>query len=213
MAFLIDFPRARRELINILEKVEDDLYELRDLCIEQNLFSLSDYPYEPYDALLEEIYESVNEVRDQRPLHAHYIKHHADFTKKQDYVNTWLLEWIQESTLETMRLKSFIDLEYPTDGKELLGDDWSDLALEFWDHDSAGKSANKEGILSTMDVILGGTGSSLELEDWDFGHGSISIALSLRDMGIDLPHVERAPAGQGPIRRRRRASNSRARSI
>lgn len=211
--FLSDFPRVRRELIDALEEVEDDLYAIRDRCIEQNLFSPSDYLYEPYDALVEEIYESMNDVRDQRPLHAHYTKHLADFTKKQNYVNTWLLEWIQESTLETMQLKSFIYFEYPTGGKELLGDDWSDLALEFWDHDSAGMTANREGILSTMETISGRTGSSLELEDWDFGQGSISIARSLRDVGIDLPHVEPVPAGQGPIRKRRRASNSRARSI
>jgi hypothetical protein len=112
-----------------------------------------------------------------------------------------------------MQLKSFIYFEYPTGGKELLGDDWSDLALEFWDHDSAGMTANREGILSTMETISGRTGSSLELEDWDFGQGSISIARSLWDVGIDLPHVEPVPAGQGPIRKRRRASNSRARSI
>jgi hypothetical protein len=211
--FLDNFPRLRRDLIDALENLEDDLHEIRDRCIKENLFGPSDYPYEPYDALVEEIYDSIDDVRDQRPLYAHYKKHLADFEKKQDYVNTWLLEWIQESTVEILQLRSFIYTEYPVYGKELLGDDWSDLALEFWDRDSAGKAANREQRKSTIDALLGGTGSSLEIEDWTFGHEPVSISRSLWDVGIDLPHVERVPAGQGPVRRRRRASHSRARSL
>lgn len=216
-AFLFDFPKTHKELVKTLEKVEDDLYELRDRCIEQSLLTESEYLYEPYDALVEEIWESVNDARDRSPLRAIYIPHKVNFTDKQDYVNTWLLEWMQESTIEVMRLKSFIYLEYPKNGQELLGDDWSDLALEFWDQDSAGKCANTEK-RSTIDVLLGGTGSSLEIEDWGFGPEPIVAARSLssqkggQDVGIDLAYVERMLTGQGPVRRRKRAQNARARS-
>ena len=212
---LFDFPKHHKELVEKLERVEDDLYELRDRCLEQNLFTDSEYIYEPYDALVEEIWESVNDARDRSPLHAHYTPHEVNFEDKQDHVNTWLLEWMQESTLEIMRLKSFIQFKYPQHGQELDDDDWSNLVLDFWDRDSAGKSANTEK-RSTIDVLLGGTGSSLELEDWGFEKGPIVVARSLspqRDVGIDLAHVDRIQAGQKPVRRRRRASNSRARSF
>lgn len=210
--FLFEFPKTHTELLKTLEQVEDDLYDLRDCCLEQNLFTESEYVYEPYDALVEEIWESVNDARDRSPLHANYIPHQVDFSNKRDHVNTWLLEWMQESTIETMRLRSLIHYEYSKKGQELVDDDWSGLALDFWDQDSAGASANTEKH-STIDVILGGTGSSLELEDWGFGRAPIVVARSLspqRDVGLELTHVDRIQAGQGPIRRRKRAQNTRA---
>ena len=216
---LLDFPQAHRELIDTLEGLEDNLYEIREKCVAKNLLSESDYPYEPYDAFVEDIYDSINDVRDQRPLHALYTRHRVDGMKNPDYVNTWLLEWIQESTLQTMLLKSFIQTTYPDGGKDLAGDEWSGLALEFWNQDSAGYDIDRNNRFSTIDALLGGTGSSLSLEDWGYETKPVQVSPSLsshnegKDVGIQVQHVERLRLRQGPSRRRRRASNSKAHSL
>jgi hypothetical protein len=180
--FLFEFPKAHRELLDQLETVEDALYDLRERCIQGQFFSASEHVYEPRDALVEEIYESVNDARSRSPLrtaveHAPtYHQHEINFGDKRDYVNTWMLEWVQDSPVESARLRAFIYFEYPKTGKELAGEEWSELALEFWDKDKAGESANEKHVLSTMDALRGGTGTSEDREgslDVDLGDAVI----------------------------------------
>jgi hypothetical protein len=59
---MFEYPKAYKELTEKLQRVEDELYELRDHCIDQGLFSASEHTYKPRDSLVEEIYESVNDM-------------------------------------------------------------------------------------------------------------------------------------------------------
>jgi hypothetical protein len=165
--FLFDFPKSHKELLQQLHTVEDNLYDLRDRCITEKLFGASEHIYVPHNALVEEINESVNDARDRSPLRTAVLHHNVaahlqepNFEDKKDYVNSWMLDWVQDSTLDGLRLKTIIYSEYPQDGKQLQDDEWSELALDFWDRDEAGKFANQKHILSTMDALRGGTGSS-----------------------------------------------------
>jgi hypothetical protein len=184
--FLFEFPQLHKELVQQLHDVEDNLYELRDRCVAEQLFTLSEHVYVPRNALIEEINESMNDARDRSPLRSAVLHHNTsahlqelDFSDKQDYVNTWMLGWVQDSSLDTLRLKDFIYSEYPKGAKQLQDDEWSELALDFWDRDKAGISANQKPVLSTIDALLGGTESSEGGEGsslMDPGHGSFGDA-------------------------------------
>ncbi|KAG0647719.1 hypothetical protein D0Z07_6573 [Hyphodiscus hymeniophilus] len=177
--FLFDFPKRHKKMLETLETVEDDLYDLRNQCVEAHLFSDSQYVYEPHDALVEEIQDCENDAKDRSPWRVFQpsTKHHAgdvNFENKWEYVNTWLLKWVQDSTVETMQLKAFIYFQYPKEAKPLEGEEWSELALQYWDCDKAGIFKNAKQVPSTMDALLGGTGTSLEREgslDVDPGDG------------------------------------------
>ncbi|KAE9367988.1 hypothetical protein N431DRAFT_349391 [Stipitochalara longipes BDJ] len=165
--FLFDFPQSHKKLLKQLHDVEDSLYQLRDRCIAEQLFAESEYVYVPHNALVEEIIESVNDARDRSPLRTAVLHHNVathsqdtNFADKKNYVNSWILDWIQDSSLDALRLRDIIYSQYPPDGKQLHDDDWSELALDFWDKDEAGKSANQKQVLSTMDAVIGGTGTS-----------------------------------------------------
>jgi hypothetical protein len=166
-AFLFDFPESHKEMLRQLHNVEDNLYDLRDRCVAGQLFTVSEHVYIPHNALVEEINESVNDARDRSPLRTAVLHHNVaahlqepNFEDKKDYVNSWMLDWIQDSTLDAWRLKETIYSEYPQDGKQLQDDEWSELALDFWDRDEAGKFANQKRVPSTMDALRGGTGTS-----------------------------------------------------
>ena len=165
--FLFEFPDAHKALLEQLHTVEDNLYDLRDRCVAEQLFAASEYPYVPHNALVEEINESVNDARDRSPLRTAVLHHNVaahlqepNFEDKKDYVNSWMLDWVQDSTLDALRLRELIYSEYPPYGKLLQDDEWSELALDFWDRDEAGKFANQKCVLSTMDALHGDTGSS-----------------------------------------------------
>ncbi|KAN0095175.1 hypothetical protein V8E51_015886 [Hyaloscypha variabilis] len=165
--FLFEFPQAHKKLLKRLHDAEDNLYHLRDRCIAEQLFAEGEYAYIPRNALVDEINESVNDARDRSPLRTAVLHHNVathlqdtNFEDKKKYVNSWILDWIQDSSLDALRLKDIIYSQYPQDGKQLHDDDWSELALDFWNTDDAGKSANQKRVPSTMDAILGGTGTS-----------------------------------------------------
>jgi len=61
-------------------------------------------------------------------------------------------------------LKAFIYSEYPKGVEQPQDDEWSELALDFWDRDEAGISANQKPVLSTIDALLGGTETSRDEE-------------------------------------------------
>jgi hypothetical protein len=179
-AFMFDYPQKYKELTETLQRVENDLYDLRDSCVEQGLFGASEHVYEPRDALVEEIYDSVNDALDRLPLRTmadhtpSYRPYSADFIDKRDYVNKWLLGWVQDSPVEALRLRMSIVLEYEKDGKELKGEEWPALALGWWDKDHAGEEANEKHVQSTMDALLGGSSDSRGSEgslDVDLGDG------------------------------------------
>jgi hypothetical protein len=162
--FLFEFPQAHKKLVQQLHNVEDKLYDLRDRCIAEQLFTESEHVYVPHNALVEEINESVNDARDRSPLRTAVLHHNVathlqdiNFADKKNYVNSWILDWIQDSTLDAMRLRDIIYSQYPQDGKQLQDDDWSELALDFWDLDEAGKSTTQKHALSTMDALDTGT--------------------------------------------------------
>jgi uncharacterized coiled-coil DUF342 family protein len=163
--FLFEFPQAHKQLLQQLHDVEDKLYDLRDRCIAGHLFAESEHVYVPHNALVEEINESMKDARDRRSLRTAVLHHNiathlqdTNFADKKDYVNSWLLDWIQDSSLDALRLKDIIYSQYPQDGRQLQDDDWSELALDFWDRDEPGKSAIQKHVLSTMDAL--GTGTS-----------------------------------------------------
>ena len=167
--FLFEFPDTHKALLEQLHSVEDNLYDLRDRCVAEQLFAASEYPYVPRNALVEEINESVNDARDRSPLRTAVIHHNVaahlqepNFEDKKDYVNSWMLDWVQDSTLDALRLRQIIYSIYPPGGKQLQDDDWSELALDFWDVDEAGNFANQKRVPSTIDALRGGTGSSGE---------------------------------------------------
>jgi hypothetical protein len=163
-AFRSAFPEAHRELLEKLLRSEDALSELRDRCIEGGLFADSDYVYERRDALVEEIHESMTDAMERNPLHVAaqhmttHKEHKVDFADKQDYVNTWLLEWVQESPVEAVRLKTIILFKYPLNGEVLEDDRWSELALEFWNKDGAGAIAKNDSSTRKLNTIAEATG-------------------------------------------------------
>lgn len=178
-AFMFEYPNIHKALVENVQRVEDDLYDLRDLCIAQGLFTASEHGYKPRNALVDEIYEALDYALDRYPLrtaadHAASDKPSTPNLKdKRDYVNKWMLEQLQDSPVETLRLRSFIIVEYEKAGKKLGGEEWPTLVLGWWDKDDADEEAQTESVLSTMDALRGGTNSkasegSLEV---DLGDG------------------------------------------
>ena len=179
--FVVEFPKEYKGLLEKLDAVEEALYELREQCVSAKLFTDLEYPYEPRDALVDEIYESVSYAMERSPLRS--VGSHTEtrfpedtnFKDKREYVNSWLLGWVQDSTVDKMRLKAFIYYQYPKDGKQLEGEEWSDLALEYWDQDEAGKSAKEKPVLRTVVTLLGSTGSPAERLSLDVDLGEDGV--------------------------------------
>ena len=104
--------------------------------------------------------DSVDDARARSPLRAaandlEYPETEIDFSDKRDYINKWLLKWVQESACETLLLRAYIFHELPPESAALIDDEWPKLALESWDVDHAGERANQGFTESRMDVILG----------------------------------------------------------
>jgi hypothetical protein len=229
-SFLFAFPKARQDLLDSLVKIEDDLYALRDRCIDEHLFAESDHRYEPRDALVDEIDDALNDVLDRNPLRMaaqnakSRMPQKVNYDDKREYVNTWMLEWVQDSLVETLRLRAFIFLAY---GERLGEEKWPDLALEFWHQDKAGEFANEKHVLSTMDALLGGTGTSgAEEGSLDVGLGDIKwmnedtgIMSSETDSyrtqkGTHTDHAQSQPQEAGNATRLRRSGTiTRASSV
>lgn len=164
--FLLEYPQLHENTLKNLHAVEDDVFGLRDKCLQQGIFKESENLYEPRDALYEDVMNSVYDARDRLPLRiaAHeseYDARQTNFRDKREYVNNWLLQWIQDSAFESLILKTWIYFEYPErpEKQNALSDDkWSDLAIENWDSDSAGRYANECHSANKLDAIAGETG-------------------------------------------------------
>jgi hypothetical protein len=188
--FLAEYPDLHAELVENLRDVEDTIFDLRDDCIHQGLFTDSEHVYEPRDALYEELMDSVDEAKDRSPLHvaAHHVmypEHAPDFGDKKDYINNWLLQRVQQSPIDEWMLKEWIYSEYPDtqDKPKVLDDDkWSELAVQNWDNDHAGEFANKNYNASRLDAITGETG---RLDATSTGRSGISDSLSSLDVALD----------------------------
>jgi hypothetical protein len=193
--FLDEYPKLRSDILENLRAVEDDIFDLRNKCLDQHLFTESEFVYERRDALYEDVMDSVYDAHDRSPLRiaAHEIRYderETDFGDKREYVNNWLLQWIQDSAFESLVLKTWIYFEYPErpeKDKILEGDKWSDLAIEHWDRDSAGKEANKNTNANRLDAIAGETG---RLNATTTGLSGVSD--SLGSLNVDLGDGEMA---------------------
>jgi hypothetical protein len=188
--FLAEYPELHAKLIENLHDVEDTVFDLRADCLHQGLFPDSEHIYEPRDALYDELMDSVDEARHRSPLrvatlHNQYPEHATDFGDKRDYINNWLLQWIQQSPIDEWMLKQWIYSEYPDtlDKAKALDDDkWSELAVENWDNDDAGESANRNYNASRLDAITGDTG---RLDATSTGRSGISDSLRSLDVALD----------------------------
>jgi hypothetical protein len=188
--FLADYPQTYVDILENVHEVEDTLFSLRDDCLDKGLFTDSEHVYEPYDALSEDVRQSVDEAQDRSPLraatrHLKRAKHTNISDEKRNFVNTWLLEWVQDSPLEVWRLKTFIFLAYPESPEkfEVFEDDkWSELALQNWDTDSAGAMTSKFDNASRLDAIAGETG---RLGATTTGRSGLSDSLHSLDVAFD----------------------------
>jgi hypothetical protein len=188
--FLAEYPKLHATLIENLCDVEDAVFDLRADCLHQGLFPDSEHIYEPRDALYDELMDSVDEARDRSPLrvaalHNKYPEYAKDFGDKRDYINGWLLQLVQQSPIDEWMLKEWIYSEYPDtlDKAKSLGDDkWSELAVENWDNDDAGESANRNYNASRLDAITGDTG---RLDATSTGRSGISDSLRSLDVALD----------------------------
>ena len=159
-AFLKDFENLHADALDALYTVENDLLNLRDECLKQGIFTESEHIYEPRNAFRDDVMDAVYEARDRSSLHVaanhlDYPAHNISFEDRKDYVNKWLLKWVQDSSIEVLMLRKWIYYMYPDEGKGLTEKEWSELAVENWDHDSAGEFTNERYNASRMDAIAG----------------------------------------------------------
>ena len=205
--FLTEYPASRAEILENIYRAEEDIFDLRDECIKQGVFTRDEHRYEPRDALRDELLDAVDEALERSPLRlaAQHIKR-PEQTKevaanKRDYVNSWLLAWVQDSTVDMMMLRTFIYIECPgiseTPYKTLveIGDDrWTEYSLNNWYTDSAGKFTDRLYNDSRFDAIAGDTneldiGSSRWSLFTDSSRSSLRVAPN-HDPSIDIGLVE-----------------------
>jgi len=162
--FLADYPETYKETVARLRATEDHLFVIRHKCIDEKLFSETDYIYEPHDAFENDLLDAVDDALDHSPLLASSPEtHHSEqrtpkFSDKREYVNNWLLGWTQNCKVEALQLRSWIYFEYPGSDAEIYEDGWSSLALAMWNKDDAGANTDVCYEMSRMDAIYGGDG-------------------------------------------------------
>jgi len=202
-SFLTEYPELRAATLENLRAVEEHLFDLRDQCLDQKLFTDADYIYEIRDALVEEVMESVEEARDRSPLrvaayHIDYREEDIDFDDRRDYVNKWLLKWVEESAFETFMLRRFIFESYPNKDKELTDEVWSTLALENWDSDAAGILETRNFYAGQLNTIMTKVnGPSTGRRTGFFGGSSEhdSLEVDLDDYGVHEEAIVGSEAG------------------
>jgi len=200
-SFMFEYPQLYKQLTATLQDVEDDLYDLRDKCVKQGLFDASEYPYEPRDALVEEIYESVHDAEDRLlplkravDLNPSVQSHQTNFDDKRDFVNAWLLGWVQDSPVEALRLKTVILFEYGKEGKKFEGEEWPMLVLGWWDRDKAGNEPIETQVLSTRGALQGGTSTEGSLDLDDGGLDNVDVVGSETGSSLTQRGIWRASA-------------------
>ncbi|KAH8805552.1 hypothetical protein F5884DRAFT_755119 [Xylogone sp. PMI_703] len=156
-AFLEQYPDLHAETIRQLQAAEDELYSLRERCIEEDLFSESEYRYEPRDALIEEIEDEIREAHYRNPLYT-AVEELSEQTGDLTQIDTWTLQMVTDSSMEFLRLLSFIQPEYDRLDRSLdVNDEWSKLVVKLWNRDDdavAGESESGYG-QNSSDNILG----------------------------------------------------------
>ena len=167
--FIENFVQLHRAIIDQLEPVEEEVHNLRQQCISEGRFTALDHAYESHDALVEEIWGLIDDIRDRSPMRAAVDKHpglllrKADCKNKRDFINTWLWGWLQDNAVERWKFKEHIVEQCPAstavdrDKERSLDDDeeeWSELALRLWYQDAAGDAMDEAQPLSTMDALL-----------------------------------------------------------
>ncbi|KAG4435136.1 hypothetical protein IFR05_009368 [Cadophora sp. M221] len=196
--FLSEYPKSRAEILENLYRAEDELLDLREECLKQGVFAKNEYPYEPRDALRDDLMEAVDEALERSPLRvaARHVKHieiPKEGSNKKDYVNNWLLQWVQDSTVDMMMLRTFIYVACPgisdTPHKTLveIGDDkWTDCSLANWFTDNAGKFADFNYNASRLDAIAGATNKlNIGSTNWSLSTGSsLNVGLDY-DRSVD----------------------------
>lgn len=159
--FLNRFPERYRYLHDELYEAEDRLYELRDQCLSRGLFTDSEYVYESRDTISDELLDLVDHTRERSPIRGAKQRlppkelDTTCFDNKRAYVNRWLMEWVEDSTVERLQLRAWIYFECRTMG--IAEDQWPELSLQQWDKDKAGENTNESYEQSRLDAIPGDT--------------------------------------------------------
>ncbi|KAH8591815.1 hypothetical protein B0O99DRAFT_597874 [Bisporella sp. PMI_857] len=157
--FFANYASSYSSTLEMLHTVEDDLFDLRDQCLKENLFTNLDHIYEPRDALVDDLMDIVCDARDASSLHVALqdidpAELEANYEDKQDYVNKWILHWVQESVFQTARLRDYVDYAFAKSAN-MNEEWWSRQVVRHWDKDGAGNFTNKSYIASRMDTIAG----------------------------------------------------------
>ena len=187
-SFLAEYSNRHAEIKHDLQRIETELLELRVQCLKEGLFAEDEHVYRPHDALVEDVMDSIYDAEDRSPLRvANYEafdkEYQCDFEDRRDFVNHWLLEWIQDSTYECSLLKSWIYstcVEYFGSAVALENKDWSKLAVQNWDNDAAGAHTDVFNSASMLDVIAGETrrvNASIGMSDFSGSWRSSDIDL------------------------------------
>lgn len=161
--FLADFYELHRGSLKRLHLLEDEIFQLRDQCLEKGLFTESEHGYEPRDAFSDDLMDLVSGTEERSPLAAAIHEIDSDdpnektFEDKRKYINQWLLEWVQHSTVDTLQLRAFVYFECAGVDEQTVEEQWPTLAVALWNDDLAGENTNKDYALSRMDAIDGGT--------------------------------------------------------
>jgi hypothetical protein len=164
--FLANYAKIHLAIVADLDKAEEELFTLREECVELHLFEESDYIYEQHDALSRDIWDAVEDARDRSPLRVaandvDYFERETRLSDKKNTVNSWLLDWIRDSSINVLALKAWLYSLYPDipskDEYLLENDNWAGLALKFWDTDSAGAYTDRNYNASRLDAIAGDT--------------------------------------------------------
>ena len=194
--FLAEYEKIYKNTVDTLRATEDALFDLRNRCVNGHLFNESEYVYESRDALTEEVMDSVMEARERSPLYTaaqgnEYHERETNFKDKRDYVNHWMLEWMQGSPLEAFQLRAWIYFENPETRKDPLDYEWSELAILWWDNDDAGQAANENEDYKRSRIAasfgdtrrLGGTRSGRS-HSLSFDNSLKSLHVSLEDIHL-----------------------------
>ncbi|PVH81154.1 hypothetical protein DL98DRAFT_587613 [Cadophora sp. DSE1049] len=209
--FLSDYPTSRAEILDNLYRAEENIFDLRDECIKQGVFTRDEHRYEPRDALRDELLDAVDEALERSPLRvaAQHVKHpeqiKQEIANKRDYVNRWLLEWVQESTVDMMMLRTLIYIKCPsiseTPHKTLveIGDDrWTEYSLSNWYTDDAGNLADQFYNASRFDAIAGETNVlNIGSTRWSLSSDSLRSSLHVApnyDPSLDIDLMGSEPA-------------------
>ena len=214
--FINIYPQAHEETLEKLYDIEDDIENLREHCLEQKVFTASEYIYTSRSALYEDIMDSVDEARARSPLRTaandlKYPEAEVDFSDKRDYINKWLLKWVQESVFETLLLRSYIVQAFSSQSTYLAEDKWPKLALESWDVDHAGEHTNQAFTESRMDMILGDP-RNIETPSTAQRTGFLGILTDIGSLEIESSSVEHSLLSTQSLTSELTTANHRSRS-